>query len=189
MRPTSVIAVSPPAAPDQPVSWTADEAVERLYVAHYRGLVRLAVLLLRDQETAEDVVQEAFVSVHQRWTRMRDPEHAVGYLRTCVVNGARSAGRRRGIERRGLAAVTPASGSSQALPGADQDYDVVERRARVLHALQVLPPRQREVVVLRHYADLDEASVAATLGISRGAVKSHAHRAALRLRELLEDER
>lgn len=182
-----MIAVSTPPASSQPASWTADEAIERLYAAHYRSLVRMAVLLLRDQGTAEEVVQDAFVSVHQRWSQVRDPQRAFGYLRRSVINGTHSVGRRRGVERRHLARV--ASATQDVLPGADEDYAVTERRGRVLDALQQLPRRQREVIVLRHYADLDETGVAAALGISRGAVKSHAHRGAARLRELLEEER
>ncbi len=182
-----MITVSTPAPTSgQPGSWSADEALERLYGAHHRGLVRLAVLLLRDQATAEEVVQDAFVAVHRRWDRLGDHDQAFGYLRRCVVNGAHSVGRRRGVERRHLASVDPREGS---LPGADETYAATERRERVLDALQQLPRRQREVIVLRYYADLDEAGVAGTLGISRGAVKSHTHRAAGRLRELLEEER
>ncbi len=187
MRPISVIAVSTPdAASGQPAAWTADEALERLYVAHYRGLVRLAVLLLHDQGAAEEVVQDAFVAVHQRWAQMRDPQQAFAYVRRSVVNGTHSVGRRRGVERRHLARL---ASQEVVRPGADHDLAESERRHRVLEALQQLPRRQREVLVLRHYADLDEAGVAAALGISRGAVKSHAHRAAARLRELLEEER
>ena len=174
-----------PAASGPPVSWTADEALEQLYAAHRRGLVRLAVLLLRDHELAEEVVQDSFVAVHGHWSSLRDPNLGLAYLRRTVVNRARSAQRRHTVEQRHLRTVVPGAD----LPGADEALAVSERRRRVLAALQELPRRQREVLVLRHYADLDEATVAATLGISRGAVKSHAHRGAARLRELLQEER
>jgi RNA polymerase sigma factor (sigma-70 family) len=59
----------------------------------------------------------------------------------------------------------------------------------VLDALRALPNRQREVLALRYYLDLSEAQIAETLGISRGAVKSHASRGAASLRELLEEAR
>jgi RNA polymerase sigma-70 factor (sigma-E family) len=166
-------------------AWTADQALEQLYAAHSRSLVRLAVLLLRDRELAEEVVQDAFVAVHGHWDRLRDPHHGLAYLRRTVVNRSHSAQRRRGVERRHLQVAEP----ERVTPGADEALDASERRGRVLAALQVLPQRQREVLVLRHYADLDEAGVAAALGISRGAVKSHAHRGAARLRELLQEER
>jgi RNA polymerase sigma-70 factor (sigma-E family) len=187
-----VTAVTTPAtAPgdsSDPVSWTADGALEQLYAVHQRSLVRLAVLLLHDREVAEEVVQDAFVAVHARWSSLRDPDLGLAYLRRSVVNGARSAQRRRGVEQRHLSTLrTGVPGPDH--PGADETVVAREHRRRVLAALQELPRRQREVLVLRHYADLDEAGVADALGISRGAVKSHAHRGAARLRELLEEVR
>ncbi len=169
--------------PHLDASLGADEALERLYAAHYRGLLRLAVLLVRDRETAEEVVQDAFVAMHGRWGRLRDPERALAYLRQTVLNRARSALRRRGVERRHL----PRQVAPQ--PGADATVLAAERRAQVLDALRALPRRQREVLALRYYVDLDEAAIARTLGISRGAVKSHASRGAATLRAHLGAER
>jgi RNA polymerase sigma-70 factor (sigma-E family) len=163
---------------------SADEAVERLYAEHYRSLVRLAVLLVRDLGTAEEVVQDAFIALHGRWTSLREPALAAPYLRRSVVNGARSVLRHRGVRERHLESLR-SSYDEGAEPGADEAALVAERRRAVLAALQALPERQREVVVLRYYADLDEASIAAALGITRGAVKSHAHRAVRRLQDLL----
>jgi RNA polymerase sigma-70 factor (sigma-E family) len=159
--------------------WAADEAVEQLYATHYRGLVRLAVLLVRDQETAEEVVQDSFVAMHDRWRRLREPDKALAYLRQSVVNRSRSVLRHRGVQARH--APTLATGTEA--PDAVGDR---LRRTHVLDALQQLPRRQREVLVLRYYVDLDEAAIADQLGISRGAVKSHASRGAAALRTLLE---
>jgi RNA polymerase sigma-70 factor (sigma-E family) len=166
-----------------PVSegWSADTAVGEMYAAHYRSLVRLSVLLVRDVETAEEVVQDAFVAMHGRWRRLREPDKALAYLRQCVVNRSRSVLRHRGVRARHVPA-PPLEG-----PGSDADVMAAERRTHVLDALRELPERQREVLVLRYYLDLTEARIAETLGISRGAVKSHASRGAARLRELLED--
>ncbi len=80
--------------------WSADEAVTRLFSAHYRQLVRLAVLLLADRAVAEELVQDAYVQLHARWGRLREPHKALGYLRASVVNAARSAQRRRGVAER-----------------------------------------------------------------------------------------
>ena len=77
--------------------WDADTALEQLYAAHWRSLVRLSVLLVRDQATAEEVVQDAFVAVHGRWSRLRDHDRALAYLRQAVVNRSRSALRHRGV--------------------------------------------------------------------------------------------
>jgi RNA polymerase sigma-70 factor (sigma-E family) len=165
--------------------WDADEAVEQLYVTHYRQLVRLSVLLVRDQGTAEEVVQDSFVAMHGRWRSLSDPDKGLAYLRQTVVNRSRSVLRRRGVESRYAAALPGAS--LHVVPGADENAVTGERRAIVLDALRQLPQRQREVLALRYYLDLDEAAIASTLGISRGAVKSHASRGSATLRTLLED--
>ena len=161
-------------------AWTADEALEQLYAAHWRQLVRLSVLLVRDQGTAEEVVQDAFVAVHARWSRLRDPDRALAYLRQAVVNRSRSALRHRAVVARHAATVRLADSAD---PTPDSD-----RRAAVLAAMRALPDRQREVLALRYYLDLSEADIADTLGISRGAVKSHASRGAATLRSLLQED-
>jgi len=165
-------------------TWDADEAVEQLYAAHYRQLVRLSILLVRDPETAEEVVQDAFVAMHGRWRSLRDPDKGLAYLRQTVVNRSRSVLRHRGVERRHADALLP---HTVELPGADDAALASERRARVLEAMRQLPQRQREVIALRYYLDLSEEDIATTLGISRGAVKSHASRGAATLRTLLEE--
>ena len=163
--------------------WSADEALELLYAAHWRRLVRLAVLLVHDVGTAEEIVQECFVSVHNRWNRLNDPDKALAYLRRSVVNRSRSHLRHLAVVRRHV----ERDQASEPQPGADHTaYDQV-RRATVLDALRSLPRRQREVLVLRYYLDLSEAEIADTLGISRGAVKSHASRGAGALRAQLGD--
>jgi RNA polymerase sigma-70 factor (sigma-E family) len=166
---------------DRPAAWTADEALEQLYAAHWRRLVRLSVLLVHDQGIAEEVVQDAFVAVHGRWRRLRDPERALAYLRQAVVNGSRSALRHRAVVDRHAARRTPPEDA----PGADQAALATDRRAAVLDALRSLPQRQREVLALRYYLELSEAEIADTLGISRGAVKSHASRGTASLRSRL----
>ena len=163
--------------------WDADTALEQLYAAHWRRLVRLSVLLVRDPGTAEEIVQDAFVAVHARWRRLRDPDLALAYLRQTVVNRSRSALRHRGVVSRHLASATAPPVS----PPADRSALAADRRATVLEALQGLPRRQREVLALRYYLELSEAEIADTLGISRGAVKSHASRGAAALRDKLAD--
>ena len=159
--------------------WTADEALEQLYAAHWRQLVRLSVLLVRDTGTAEELVQDAFVAVHARWDRLRDPDRALAYLRQAVVNRSRSALRHRSVVARHAATLRPVD-TADPTPTSD-------RREVVLDAMRALPDRQREVLALRYYLDLSEAQIADTLGISRGAVKSHASRGAAALRALLEE--
>lgn len=161
--------------------WDADAAVEQLYASHYRRLVRLSVLLVGDQETAEEVVQDSFVAMHGRWRSLREPDKGLAYLRQTVVNRSRSVLRHRGVRARHVQAKVPH------LPGADEDVMVTERRAVVLDAIRGLPDRQREVLALRYYLDLSEADIAETLGISKGAVKTHASRGVAALRAQMED--
>ena len=161
--------------------WDADTAVEELYAGHYRSLVRLSSLLVRDRETAEEVVQDAFVAMHGRWAALREPDKAVAYLRQAVVNRSRSVLRHRGVQARHVRAVVPDRSAT------DDPAHALARRSAVLDALAELSARQREVLVLRYYLDLSEADVAATLGISRGAVKSHTSRGVAALRPLMED--
>jgi RNA polymerase sigma-70 factor (sigma-E family) len=163
---------------------TVQAALVRLYDGHYAELVRVAVLLVRDRETAEDVVQDAFVQLCRRWDRLEDPGSAVGYLRTSVLNGARSALRRRGVARRHATAQVDHAPVKHA-PGADEPALAAAQRDLVLAALHRLPRRQREVLVLRHYLDLPEGEIAQLLGISRGSVKTHASRGATALRAAL----
>ena len=176
-------AAEPPEDPasDDPATWTADQAVAALYTAQWAPLVRLAALLTGDASVAEEVVQEAFVALHRRWPRLSDPAAAPGYLRTSVVNGARSAVRHRGVQERHRPAghAEPAGPEERALRASED--------AVVLAALRELPRRQQEVLVLRYYADASEQEIATTLDISRGAVKSHAHRGLAALRVALEN--
>jgi RNA polymerase sigma-70 factor (sigma-E family) len=164
-------------------TWDADTALTNLYAAHWRQLVRLSFLLVRDVATAEEVVQDAFVAVHARWSRMREPDKALAYLRQAVVNRSRSALRHRTVVARHAARETV---PNHEVP-ADAPVLAAARRAAVLDAMKELPERQREVMALRYYLDLSEAEIADALGISRGAVKSHASRGAATLRTLLGD--
>ena len=152
-----------------------DPAVPRtladLYRDHRARMVRLAVLLVDDPGTAEDVVQEAFTGLHRHWSTLRDEAAAIGYLRTAVVNGSRSVLRRRRTARDYVMphGVNARSAESLAMLSAEHQA--------VVDALGVLPPRQREVLVLRYYGGLSEQEIAEATGISKGTVKSTASRA------------
>jgi RNA polymerase sigma-70 factor (sigma-E family) len=162
--------------------WNADRAVTELYSEHYRALVRLAAMLVRDTQTAEEVVQDAFVAMHGGWQRLRDNEKALAYLRQAVVNRSRSVLRHRTVIDKNMQKAPPD------MPSAEHGALVLLERHAVVAALRDLPPRQREAIVLRYYADLSEAEIAASMGISRGAVKSHTFRGMTALRAALEQE-
>ena len=163
-----------------PARWDAVDAGTMLYAGHYRSLVRLAALLLRDAGAAEEVVQDSFVAMHGAWRRLSDPDRALAYLRQSVVNRSRSALRHRTVVARNAPRPPPDAAS------AEHGAMVALEHAEVLAALRLLPQRQREVLVLRYYADLSEADIADAIGISRGAVKSHASRGMAALRDTLE---
>lgn len=162
--------------------WNADRAVTELYSEHYRALVRLAAMLVRDTQTAEEVVQDAFVAMHDGWQRLRDNDKALAYLRQAVVNRSRSVLRHRTVIDKNMQKAPPD------MPSAEHGAMVLFERHAVVAALRTLPPRQREAIVLRYYADLSEAEIAASMRISRGAVKSHTFRGMTALRAALEQE-
>ena len=146
------------------------DGVEALYRTERESLVRLAGLLLDEPGACEEVVQDAFVALHLRRSTV-EPERVRAYLRSSVLNGARSRLRRRRVADRvgRIRPGTPATPEDEAVLG--------DRRAAVLAAVRRLPRRQQEVVVLRYWLDLSEAEIASTLGISAGSVKTHASRA------------
>ena len=168
------------AAPTGRTEWSADLAVIELYAMHYSSLVRLAVMLLRDTPTAEEVVQDAFIAMHDGWSRLRDTERALAYMRQAVVNRSRSVLRHRMVVEKNQQRLPPD------MPSAEHGALTLLERSAVVAALRGLPERQREAIVLRFYADLSEAEIAAAMGISRGAVKSHTSRGMAALRAALE---
>ena len=162
--------------------WEADHMLTEIYLGEYRSLVRLAVLLLHDVPTAEEVVQEAFIAMHTGWRRLRDTEKALSYLRQAVVNRSRSVLRHRTVVDKNAPKHVPDE------PSAEAGAIMLLERSAVISALRGLPDRQREAIVLRYYADLSEADIAATMGISKGAVKSHTARAMASLKTMLTQE-
>jgi len=156
------------------------EMVANLYAAHRLRLVRLAVLLVDDQATAEDVVHDVFARLQRGW-RLQDPDKALAYLQRAVVNTSRSVLRRRRTVRSHVVPHDPPVSGPEAL------VVLAEEHREVLAALQQLPNRQREVLVLRYWSDLSEAQISQTLGISTGTVKSTASRALDALERILEE--
>jgi RNA polymerase sigma-70 factor (sigma-E family) len=158
--------------------------VDELYHARRLSLVRLAILLVDDLATAEDIVQDVFAALCRRHGRdldgVADP-HA--YLTAGVMNGARSALRRRRTAR---AYNPPPPGTA---PAAEDAVLRSEGDREVLDALRGLPVRQRQVMALRYWSELSEQEIADTLRISPGTVKSTASRALKALRTRLGENR
>ena len=170
---------------DEPRRLGRTEAVTALFLAHHRRLVGLATLLVDDRESAEDVVQEAFVSLHRRWRHLRDPGAAVAYLNKAVVNGGRDRLRH---GRRVVAILPRMVPVSEERASAEQDAVQHDEADQLWLAIAALPTRQRQVLVLRYYLDQSEAEIADTLEVSRGSVKRHASRGLAALARSLEAE-
>jgi DNA-directed RNA polymerase specialized sigma24 family protein len=139
------------------------DPVSALYEEHYASLVRLAALLGHGTATAEVIVQDSFVAVAAAWRRRGHLDGPLDFLRQSVVERSRS-GRYR----------------SSAVNGS------ANGPAPLLAAIGALPARQREVLVMRYYANLSEEQAADAIGISRAAVRRHATRANAALRTLLD---
>jgi RNA polymerase sigma-70 factor (sigma-E family) len=161
---------------------SADDFVDEMFRAHAVSLVRVAVLLLGDQPSAEDVVQDAFLRLYRGLPGLRDRDKALPYLRASVINGARSVlrARRRALLRRSPHEPAVWSAESAVIDG--------EERQAVLLAVARLPRRSREVLALRYYLDLPDDEIAAALGVSRGTVSSTAARARAALARALKEE-
>jgi RNA polymerase sigma-70 factor (sigma-E family) len=154
----------------------ADRAVTALYHMHYRSLVSLAVLLVRDIATAEELVQDSFVAMHSAWRRLADGDRALSYLHRSVVSRSRAVLRHRMVAGKSLPKLAPDT------PGADSVPIIGLEHSPLISALQTVVPRQREALVLRYYADLPEAQIASAMGISKGAVRKHTAGAMFSLR-------
>ncbi|MFD6226944.1 SigE family RNA polymerase sigma factor [Streptomyces sp. NPDC060232] len=180
----TAVAVTDPAVTDpvvaDVVAGTTVDHLTATYQAHYRSLLGLAALLLDDTASCEDVVQEAFIRVHSARNRVRDREKTLAYLRQTVVNLSRSALRRRILGLKLLSKPMPDMASAE-----EGAYDQLERDD-LIKAMRGLQRRQREVLVLRYFADMTESQVAETLGISLGSVKAYGSRGIAALRVAME---
>ena len=139
------------------------------YRLHYRPMVRLAQALVDTSDCAEEIVQDAFAKVYERWDRLSEPG---GYARIAVVNGARSELRKREVRRRvGLTA-------RRATAAGERDY--------LIDALDTLSPRQRTAIVLRFYEQMSERETAEAMGVRPGTVKSLVSRGLAELRRVIQ---
>ncbi len=170
------------AAGSAPYDDSGPPTLTDLYRTRRLDMVRLALFLVDDLHTAEDVVQDAFAAVcRTHGTKLAGLQDPAAYLHTAVLNAARSVLRRRRTAR----AYTPPHASPG--PPVDERLLLAEEHRHVLAALAELTRRQREVLVLRYWSELTEAQIAQALGLSRGTVKSTASRALDALEKKLEN--
>jgi RNA polymerase sigma-70 factor (sigma-E family) len=166
-----------PASDDVDDALGAEERYAALFHAHFRGMVALATLLGADDP--EDLAQEAFVRLHRRTGRMRDPNAALGYLRRTVINLSHSRLRHLRVARR------HSEVASELVDSAEQHAVVREDHREVVAALAALSRRHREAIVLRYWLDMTEAEMAEAMGVSAGTVKAHVSRGLAALMALM----
>lgn len=130
--------------------------MEDLFVDEREPMLKVAVLVVGRRDVAEEIVQDAFAAVSARWTELENPG---GYLRACVVNGARMALRRREVERRHP---TPSQVPSEPSTHLAELHD----------ALMALNEKQRTAIVLRYLLDLPAREIGELLGCSEATARS-----------------
>ncbi|MGW2093670.1 RNA polymerase sigma factor [Promicromonospora sukumoe] len=153
--------------------------LDDLVRTHLPGLIRYATVLVGDQHTAADLVQEVLLRAHQRWDRITLTERPDLYLRRMVTNEHLSWRRRWHVRM-----VRPTADDAlvdHAGTGGDH-AESLARQDAIWHRLTLLPPRQRTVLVLRYYEGLADVEIATVLGTSPATVRSHAARALTTLR-------
>jgi RNA polymerase sigma-70 factor (sigma-E family) len=160
--------------------------VTALYEAHALSLIRVAYVMLGDRPAAEDVVQEAFLGLYQRWSKLRDTASAPGYLRASVLNGCRMV-LRSSARRDDRVARIARIASELPWESAEATALLSEEYRHLLRGIQALPPRQREALVLRYYLDLSEEETARSMNVRRGTVKSATSRALAALGQRMQE--
>lgn len=163
------------AALDDAPSRAASQPFEDLYPSLFHDAYRVAYRLLGDRAEAEDTAQEACARAYSRWSSIRD------YARPWCVRVASNIAldRLRSMER-GRRRTEP-----HEKPAPGEETVTSNLRLDLYRALKTLPARQQQVVILRYLGDVSEHETADVLGISTGAVKTHASRGLARLREVI----
>jgi RNA polymerase sigma factor (sigma-70 family) len=152
-----------PSLAERPVSPPTASTVdfESFYLAHRVRLFRALVVVTRDTHAAEEVAQESFVRIWERWDRVRRMDDPTGYLYRTALNGWFQ------IHRRAARAVRRAAVPREVV---DPLETVVERDVLARRLLE-LPARQRAALVLTEYLGLDSAEAGRAMGIRPGTVR------------------
>ncbi|MFF3905549.1 sigma-70 family RNA polymerase sigma factor [Streptomyces sp. NPDC001848] len=188
--PVTLTPVPQPAGPAGPLTAPVSDPAElereagvaRLFERHYASMLRLAVLLGADDP--ENVVAEAYYQIYRKWRRLKDTEAAEAYLRSTVCNLTRMRIRHLQVARR-----HEEKPSEEVVASAESTALLQDDRRMLIRALQQLPARQREALVLRHWLGLKEREIAAAMGISCGSVKTHTARGLAALTQAMEARR
>ncbi|MBV7699385.1 RNA polymerase sigma factor [Streptomyces sp. TRM70350] len=189
-RPSAAETVALPPGPQagalhavtDPEQLEREATVARLFDLHYSSMLRLAVLLGADDP--EDIVAEAYYQIYRKWNRLRDNQTAEAYLRSTVCNLTRMRLRHLQVVRKH--ATRP---PEEVVASAENSALLRDDQRELINALQQLPARQREALVLRHWLGLKESEIAAAMGISAGSVKTHTARGIVALTQVMEARR
>jgi RNA polymerase sigma-70 factor (ECF subfamily) len=138
------------------------------YEAEYRNMVRVATALVGRRDVAEELVQDAFVSLHGRWDQVSKYESPEGWLRRVVINRSTSALRRRAVEVRLLGRLSRLRERHADMPGVESE---------IWQAVAALPKRQAQVIALMFVDDLGVNDIAAVLECEENTVRTHLRRA------------
>jgi RNA polymerase sigma-70 factor (sigma-E family) len=149
-------------------------------VEHGSDLLRTAFLISGDQQEAEDLVQECFLTLSKHWNRVAGMDYPYAYGRRVLVNLATRSAKSQLRRRAELEAELPDLGVDEV------ELAMLETRDELRVALKQLTPRQRAILVLRYFNGLSEAEVAETMGCATGTVKSTTSRSLAQLRDLIE---
>ncbi|MFH8449675.1 RNA polymerase sigma factor [Streptomyces fungicidicus] len=168
-----------------PADLEREAGVARLFELHYSSMLRLAVLLGADDP--ENVVAEAYYQIYRKWRRLKDVAAAEAYLRSTVCNLTRMRIRHLQVARRHEE--RPPAPADETVASAENTALLHDDQRVLIDALQHLPARQREALVLRHWLGLKESEIAAAMGISRGSVKTHTSRGIAALTQAMEARR
>ncbi len=150
---------------------------EAFFATEHMRLLRALYVLTGNAEEAEELMQESFIALWERWDRVGTMEEPTGYLYRTAMNRYRS-GRRRAtrLARKALS------------PGISPDaFAVADERDALARALDRLPARQRAAIVLVELLGFDAASAARILGVKAVTIRSLASQARAELRKTLED--
>jgi RNA polymerase sigma-70 factor (ECF subfamily) len=165
--------VSGSAAPTVAAGRTTD--FEAFFQVHHADLFGALYLITRNRHEAEEIMQDAFLKVLERWERVGSLTDPVGYLYRTAMNLFRKRWRRASLMLRHTAGLTPQ----------DDEISLIETRVDVVRAMASLSPRQRAVVVLTELLEFSSEEAGRMLGIAPGTVRMHASRGRAALADML----
>lgn len=176
---------TPQAAAHAPADIPQRPTLESIIAEHEPRVRRLAQRLTGWSDDADDLVQDVFVAVLEHLPRFRGESSVATWVTAITLNRCR-AWRRRKMLRRLFRSRAHASAMPEMPSAVDRLHDA-ERHERVRQAVRDLPPRDRELIVLRHLEQMELDDIAAVVGASRGAVEVRLHRARAKLKQALRD--